>query len=211
MRYLVLAFALAAAAITPTLANYYATKADARQGRMTAEPGTTKTGFDDCTNPTSLADPQGGSVEDSGNTNFAANTVNAIPVACNGIWSQVRGADHIYTFDVGPGNALTFELSTSSRDYDPSIYVLSVCGDGATCVTGAAADNCTASRFGQTSPCPGTDSTETFSVSGLVPGTYFFYVDSFYSPNVNPTAAQGPYTLTVSGDLPVELIEFSVE
>jgi hypothetical protein len=194
-----------AGVLTPALADYYATKADYRQGRVTRAPATPKAGTDDCPGTPIAAVP----FDDVGDTTGAADGVSSIPEACNGNYSQVEGGDHVYTFDVIAGNSLTFTVSTTSETYDPSIYVLTTCGDGNTCVTGAAADNCFAADEEQPADCA--DPTETFTAPELAAGTYFFYVDSYYNVTNNPEIGTGPYELTVEGDLPVELIEFEVK
>jgi hypothetical protein len=191
--------------LTPAVADYYATKADYRQGRVTRGPALPKAGTDDCTSPTSIPSTP---FNDTGDSTGATDSVNGIPLGCNGIYAQVAGGDHIYTFDVTAGNSLTFTLSTSSVTYDPSIYILSTCGDGNSCQIGS--DNCFSTQFVQPAGCQGDDSTEVINAPELTAGTYFFYVDSFY-PTDNPTSATGPYTLDVTGSLPVELIEFDVK
>lgn len=132
---------------------------------------------------------------DSGDTTGAPNTIATVPLACNGNYTTVAGPDHVYSLEVGPNNDLTFSLTTSSSTYDPSIYLVSDCSDGNSCVVGA--DDCFGASTGG-NPC-GSVSDESFSVSDLTPGIYHFYVDSFYaaaSPN-----GSGPYALDVTGTL----------
>ena len=114
-------------AATPSMADYYATKADYRIGKLTpGGPSPDKAGTDDCTAPTSLNMLAGGGpvIEDPGDTTGASSVIDAIPLACNGNYSTVAGPDHIYTFDVVPGNAMRFEVKTTDPDYDPSKEVL---------------------------------------------------------------------------------------
>ena len=201
--------AVAAGAFSPVVADYYATKSDARQGKLT--PGATpKAGTPNCTSPTVISDQGSMMFNDTGDTTGAANTVGTIPIGCNGNYTQVAGPDHIYTFTLGATNNLTFMLSTTSMDYDPSIYTLATCGVGTSCVAGAAADDCFATSQSQPPSCQGTDSTEMFNFMNLPAGTYFFFVDSFYSAD-NTAQSQGPYSLNVQGTFPVELMEFDVE
>ncbi|MFN2633302.1 MAG: hypothetical protein ABR610_07810 [Thermoanaerobaculia bacterium] len=129
---------------------------------------------------------------DTGDTTGVANTVSAVGTGagCGSITfssGQVNGPDLVYQFTVGTGNNLTFTLTPTSPDpvnlpYDPAIYVLMTCGTGTTCLGGA--------------DSAGDNQAETLNVSGLAPGTYAFYVDSFYTANVR---RQGPYTLNVTG------------
>ena len=125
-------------------------------------------------------------------------------------YTQVLGPDHIYTFTVGLANQLTFALTTPDDNYDPSIYITSVCGDGATCVTGS--DECFA-RANLGNPC-GVNSDEIIGpvvLPVMGAGTYYLYVDSWYAPG-NPNGYEaGPYTLDATGQLGVELIEFTVD
>ncbi len=207
---LLVVFVLALVAATvPATADYYRTKADYRAGKLTpGNPPGPKAGTDDCAMPTPITGGDPLSFSDTGDTTGATDTVSAVPLACNGNYVTVAGPDHIYTFTVGNNNMLSFSLSTSSTTYDPSIYSVSTCNDGNTCVSGAASDNCFATELAQPAGCPQSNSTEAYDFM-YTPGTYFFYVDSFYSA-ATPTRATGPYTLTVTGQLPVELIEFDV-
>jgi hypothetical protein len=117
----------------------------------------------------------------------ANNSTNELQFACGttGGGGPFRpGPDAFYSFTIlGPGNSLTFTLTPTSSQYDPAIYVLSVCADLQSCVDGADSND-----RGQP---------ETLTVSGLAPGTYYFGVDSaFTSPDQE---ASGPYALTVIG------------
>ena len=172
----------------------YATKADYRNGVMTdlgsAAAAVPKAGGDTCATPTAIGPTP---YTDSGTTLGAVNDVAAVPIACNGNYTAVAGPDHIYSVTVGAGNNLSF-TATPTAAWDPSIYLLSTCGTGTSCVTGA--DD-------------GLSNTaESFSASGLAAGTYFFYVDSFYSTGA---LSAGPYTVDITGTVPVELQGFSVD
>jgi len=191
-----------------SLADYYATKADYRIGRLTpGGPSPDRAGTDDCVAPTSLSLTGGFPVIDPGDTTGATSIIDAIPLACNGVYTSVAGPDHIYTFDVGAATAtLSFQVTTSDPDYDPSIYVVTTCGDGTTCVNGAASDSCFAvNQAGN--PC-GANSDEAFGPVIFPQGTFFFVVDSFYQPGDPSGRDVGPYALTL---LPVELMTFTVE
>lgn len=164
-----------------------------------------KAGTDDCTDPTEVGSPL--PYSDNGDTTGATSTVNSIPISCNGFYTTVPGPDHIYMFTVGASNDLTLTATPSNNDYDTSIYVLGTCGDGSTCVGGS--DYCFAvNTLGN--PC-GQDAAETVSLSGLAAGTYYFYVDSIYAPGSTNNRDSGPYTVAISGTLPVRLIEFEID
>ena len=190
-------------------ADHYATKADYRIGKITkSETVAPRAGSDDCSAPPRII---GNPFEDGGDTTGATNTVGQIPVSCNGNYDIVPGPDHIYLFSVPDSNSLVFTATTPDDDYDLSIYVISACGDGLTCLTGAAADDCFARNAGA-NPC-GAVSRESFGPVAFAAGDYFFYVDSFY---VSPNALgrdSGRYDLRVEGGplVPVELLSFTVD
>lgn len=92
------------------------------------------------------------------------------------------GPDVIYSFTVFTGNSFTISVSHLGT-YDPALYLLSTCGDGTSCVA-------------YVDTVPG-NPTETLVLSGLAPGTYYLYIDSFY-PVGDPNSA-GTYTLDVTG------------
>ena len=127
-------------------------------------------------------------------------------VACS-TYTQVLGPDHVYTFTAFVGNSLTFLVHPTDDDYDTSVYLTTICGDGASCETGI--DACYARTNGG-NPC-GAVSDETFGFVVLPAGVYYLYVDSWYAPGNPDGYDSGSYDLTVNGTLPVELIEFSVE
>ena len=144
--------ALLCGATAVTLADYYATKADYRAGKLTdGYPVAPRGGGgqDDCSSPPVIADLDYSAAND---TTSAASDVDDIPMACNGNYSIVAGPDHIYTFTAAVANQLTFTVTTTDDDYDTSIYTTSLCGDGNTCVTGAASDDCFARSSGG-NPC----------------------------------------------------------
>jgi len=120
-----------------------------------------------------------GKTNDTGTTELRF----ACGVALGGGTSK-PGPDVFYSFTVlGPGNSLTFSLTTSSNQYDPAIYVLGVCADLGTCVDGADAGF--------------NGDPETLTVSGLAAGTYYFGVDSAFP--VGDMSAAGSYSLNVTG------------
>lgn len=195
-----------------TLADFYATKADYRIGKLTpGGPSADRTGTDDCVAPTQLLYDGFSPINDTGDTSSATSLIDTIPLSCNGNYTSVAGPDHIYAFSVSaacPNHGVSFQISTTDTDYDPSIYILSSCGDGSTCVNGAASDNC----FAVSTPGnPCANSTEAFGPVSFAPGTYFFVVDSFYAPGDPNNHDSGPYELDISGYCPAELIEFSVD
>lgn len=172
-------------------ADQFLTKADERNNVVSPGAPEIFAGGDTCgTAPNIAALP----FNDTGDTTGATNTVTAIPGGCSN-YTTVAGPDQIYTFTTTAGASVTISQSTTSTSYDGSIYVLSTCNDGTSCVTGSDA------VIG-----PGT---ETISAFAFAPGTYALYMDSFYA--VGNGQESGPYSVAVTGTLPVEVTEFSVD
>jgi hypothetical protein len=141
-------------------------------------PSAVAAGGDTCASPTLISSLP---FNDSGNTTGAADDIRL--TGCSGFLST-PGPDLIYTFTVFPGNNLTFTLTTTDQSYDPAIYIRSVCAQ--------TTDACVAH-----SDSGNTGQPETIMVSGLTPGTYYFYVDSLYS--VDEIGGSGAYSLSVTG------------
>jgi hypothetical protein len=199
---------------------YYATKADERAGRATPGPGSApgprapEVGGENCANPNGIASLP---FSDSDDTTGHVNDVNAILAGCSD-YAQVSGPDLIYVFSAAnPGNNIAFTVTPTNPTYDPAIYVLGTCGTSATCVVGA--DACLAN--GQPPPPGCIDGNGDEDIPAVLnffaAGTHAIYVDSFYAagipcvPQNNNLCGSGPYTLTVTGVLPVELIDIRIE
>jgi hypothetical protein len=198
---------------------YYATKADERAGRATqgpaAESRAPEVGGETCANPNGIASLP---FSDSDDTTGHVNDVNAIQAGCSD-YTQVSGPDLIYVFSAAnPGNNIAFTVTPTNPTYDPAIYVLGTCGVPlTTCVVGA--DACLAN--GQPQPAGCTDGNGDEDIPALLnrftAGTHAIYVDSFYAAGLpcggqaNNLCGTGPYTLTVTGVLPVELIDIRIE
>jgi hypothetical protein len=122
---------------------------------------------------------------DTGDTTTASNEMLFLGTTCAGGGAGSRpGRDLIYKITVTAGNSLTFQVTPQST-YDTAIYILSTCGDGATCIQHA-----DAGIEGQT---------ETIGPVSLAPGTHYLYIDSFYSEDEKE--GFGTYTLSVTGTL----------
>jgi hypothetical protein len=121
---------------------------------------------------------------DSGDTTGATDNIRL--TGCAGL--SLEGPDHIYVFTVFAGNNLTFTLTPTPTDpeYDPAIYIRSACAQG----TGSCVARTDVSLGGEA---------EAITVSGLAPGTYYFYVDSVYPEG--DAAGEGHYSLSVTGTL----------
>ena len=126
------------------------------------------------------------------------------------------GPDLVYSFTVSAVNSVAFQVTPTNATYDPAIYVLGACGDGNTCVIGA--DACVRSGFAPQPPaCLDGDGDEDVPALTYAVGTHAVYVDSFYAAGAScggqgsVQCGAGPYTLNVTGNLPVELHRFEIE
>ncbi len=141
-------------------------------------PLTIAAGGDTCATPptpiTSLP------FNDSGDTTGAADNIRI--TGCAGL--GLEGPDHIYSFTVFAGNNLTFTLTPTDPEYDPAIYIRTACLQA----NGSCVARTDTGNGGQA---------EAITVSGLAPGTYYFFVDSLYP--VKDVAGEGHYTLAVTG------------
>ena len=170
-------------------ADQFLTKADERNGVLSPGGNEVTGGGASCgTAPVIGSLP----FADSGPTVGASNTVGSIPAGCSN-YTTVAGPDEIYLFTTGAGASVGVSLDATTATYDPAIYILSTCGTSSTCVVGA--DATLAGGI------------ETIAAQSFAPGTYGLYVDSFYST----AAGSGAYDLSVTGTLPVEVTDFSVE
>ena len=203
---------------------YYATKADARAGRLTPGPAPVVTdshpGIEAGTNAcpgTAIADPgTGNTYNDSGTTVGADSTVHAVQAGCSN-YTTVNGPDVIYQFDLGPlgsrGATLTILVTpTGATGYDPAIFTLSTAGPGCPAGTLNAVTNCV---NGADAGLANVAETISDAETDLMPaGHYFLFVDSFYLAGSagNPNRHNGPYDLAFGvGALPVELLGFEVD
>ena len=140
---------------------------------------------------------------DSGTTVGLTNDMNTTSGAganCTQWGGQVAGPDVIYTFTPGAGASMTFTVTPGNAVYDSAIYLLTTCGTGSTCV-----QKMDSTLSGQA---------EVLGPVSLTQGTpYFFYIDSFYAAGGGACGAgceAGPYSVAVTGTLPADLIQFSV-
>ena len=202
---LLIASTLILAGVAGAQDGHYASKADERAGRLTpgsvaAAPGNRapNVGGEDCTAPTPILSVP---FSDSDDTTGNVDDLTTLPVGCSD-YTSVAGPDLVYSFTAGNGASLTFTVTPNSADYDTAVYVLGTCGNAMSCLsghdTGFAGD-------------PETIPTQAYPV-----GTHAVYVDSYYAattvcPQNGLLCGFGPYTLTISGTLPAELIQFRIE
>lgn len=108
------------------------------------------------------------------------------------------GPEVVYRLDLGTGNTVDFSADLTGSTGDLAIFVVgSACGNGTNCVANS-----------QDAVGPGAGP-EVIAAAAYTPGTYFVYMDSYYA--VGTAGACGTYTLTITGTLPVELMEFTAE
>lgn len=133
---------------------------------------------------------------DTGDTCGFANDVQS-PTGC-GLPAGYGGPDVLYQVNVGAMNSVAFSLDLTGSTGDLALYVLAACGDALACVSSA-------DDIGVAVP----ENIAPQSYGGGSGGILYVYVDSYYA---SPIAGNcGTYTLTASGTLPAELVEFSVD
>jgi hypothetical protein len=152
---------------------------------------------------------------DSDDTTGHASDVNLLPDGCS-TYQIVDGPDLVYSFTVTAGNSVAFTVTPTNATYDPAIYVLGTCSDATTCVVGA--DACVRSGVASQPPgCVDGTADEDLPPQAYAVGTHAVFVDSFYAAGASCSGqggvqcGAGPYTLTVTGSLPVQLQRFEVE
>ena len=199
----------------PVLADYYATKADERAGRLTPGPAPNTpgklaplAGTDTCPGtpiPAGAAD-----FTDTGTTIGATSTVDTLQPGCSD-YIQVFGPDVVYTFDLGPVGARAATLAitvtpTGGTGYDTAIYTLSTAGTGCPSGTGSTVTNCVNGADAATGN--GAETISDAETDAMAAGTYFLFVDSFYT---SAPKTAGSYNLTMNRPLPVELLDFEIK
>lgn len=152
---------------------------------------------------------------DSDDTTGHASDVSLLPDGCSS-YQIVDGPDLVYSFTVTAGNSVAFTVTPTNATYDPAIYVLGACSDATTCVVGA--DACVRSGVASQPPgCLDGTADEDLPPQAYAAGTHAVFVDSFYAAGASCSGqggvqcGAGPYTLTVTGSLPVQLERFEVE
>jgi hypothetical protein len=108
------------------------------------------------------------------------------------------GEDTAYAITVGTGQSLDISADLTGSTGDLALFLLGTCGSGASCID--TSQDAVGSGAG-----PETISTQT----GLAPGTYYIYVDSYYAAGNGNSC--GSYTLSVAGTLPVQLQSYGID
>lgn len=136
--------------------------------------------------------PAGTSFADTGTTVGSGNTVTSIQAGCSN-YTTVAGPDQIYRF-VLPALAsriatCSIVLTPTAGTYDPSIYTLSSAGAACPAGPAAAATNCV--NGADAGFAGGAETITDAEMDAMPAGTYFLFIDSFYST----AAGSGAYSL----------------
>lgn len=138
--------------------------------------------------------PGGGSGDTC--TGGASNTITNYGGVCGAALPfPYPGPEDIYQLNLGAGNNVGFSMSLAGSTGDLVLYLVGTCGDGSSCVANS-----------QDAIGPGMGP-EDIPAASYPAGDYFVYVDSYYASGGDHC---GTYTLSVTGTLPVELLEFQV-
>lgn len=132
---------------------------------------------------------------DSGNTCDGTNSLSSYSGACTLPFSYA-GEDEIYQLNLGAGNNVGFSADLTGSAGDLALFLIGTCDSGPSCVANS-----------QDAIGPGVGP-EVIAAASYPVGDYYLYVDSYY--NAGSPGSCGTYNLTISGVLPVELLEFSV-
>jgi hypothetical protein len=131
---------------------------------------------------------------DSGDTCAGTNGITSYTGTCT-LPYPYGGEDLIYEIALGAGNNVGFSADLTGSAGDLALFLISTCGNGASCVVNS-----------QDAIGPGAGPEEILPAS-YPPATYYLYVDSYY--DAGTPGSCGTYNLTVTGTVPVELIEFT--
>jgi hypothetical protein len=190
-----LAVALPLAAATPQ------TRSDPNfKGRTNRIPNRVPDAGGICTTPPPVVPPTG-LTNDAGNTCTpgSPNAVNNYGGVCGAnLPFPYPGPEHIYQLFIGPGNNPAFSASLTGSTGDLALFLV----NSTTCGVGT---NCVANSSDLIGPGAGP---EAIPAAAYTPGTYFLYIDSYYT--VGSAGACGSYSLTITPPLPAELIEFQI-
>lgn len=107
------------------------------------------------------------------------------------------GEDEVYEITLGAGNNVAFSADLTGSAGDLALFLIGTCGDGTSCIVNS-----------QDAIGPGAGP-ELIGAAAYAPGTYYLYVDSYY--NAGTAGSCGVFNLSITGTLPVELIDFSID
>lgn len=153
-----------------------------------------KAGGASCASPNVFTVTTANPFQDTGNTcGAAANVSNYQNATCNTV--AYPGPELIYQIELLAGNDIEVVLSPATADM--GVFMVADCTTPTSCV-----DFHDAIGPGAVSTIP------RLQAGSFTAGTYFLYVDSYYATGALSCSS---YTLDVTGNVPVELINFTVE
>jgi len=114
-----------------------------------------------------------------------------------GLTFAYGGEDVVYEMTLTAGNSVGFSMDLTGSTGDLALFILGTCGDSSTCIVNS-----------QDAIGPGAGP-EVIDPANYPAGTYYVYVDSYYAAGT--AGSCGIYDLTVTGNLPAELVSFSAE
>lgn len=132
----------------------------------------------------------------AGDTCDSPNTVSAYSGTCTLPFSYA-GEDETFLVPLFAGNNVGFEADLTGSAGDLALFLIGTCGDGTSCVANS-----------QDAIGPGAGP-EVIDPVAYTPGQYYLYVDSYY--DAGTAGSCGIYNLSVTGTLPAELLELSID
>ncbi len=157
-----------------------------------------KSGGPDCATateiPPSVGDPDVFDYTDSDNSCGGNSAVSDyFSASCATVDPGYPGPELIYTFSVGnPPNSANITLTPSAADM--AVFLVSDCTDTTSCLV--------------FEDQIGGGAVSTVTANDLAAGQYWIYVDSYYAAGA---ISCGDYTLRVTGQVPVKLLDFEIE
>lgn len=135
---------------------------------------------------------------DTGSTCDGTNTISSYnsAVCQDNLPFPYPGEDTVYQITLGAGNNVGFSADLTGSTGDLALFLLGTCGTGSSCID-------TSQDAIGVGAGP-----EVIEPASYAAGTYFLYIDSYYSAGSSDSC--GGYTLSVTGTLPVELESFEV-
>ncbi len=125
-------------------------------------------------------------------TGGGVNTLTTYTGTCT-LPAPYPGPEDIYQLNLGAGNNVAFSADLTGSTGDLALLVLGTCGDGTSCVANSA--DLIGIGVGP----------EVIAAASYAAGDYYVYVDSYYA--VGQAGNCGSYTLSITGTLPVELLD----
>jgi hypothetical protein len=134
---------------------------------------------------------------DSGTTCGATNDITTYGGVCGtNLPFPYPGPDVIYAFTTTAGNSVAISASLTGSTGDLAVFVLDSCGVGSSCVQNS--QDAIGAGAGP----------ELIAAASYGVGTHYLYIESYYGTG---SISCGTYTLSVTGNLPIDLESFSID